>query len=638
MGKLDSASMLAKSSRRLPRLARLSRAAGTDVGRLRREPKMTDEYIGLTGAQIFTKVIQQHNVKHIFGYPGGAILPVFDAIYGVKDLDFILARHEQGAGHMAEGYARASGGLGVALVTSGPGATNLVTPLQDALMDGCPLVCFTGQVATTAVGSDAFQEADILGITRPATKWNVQVRHVTELPRRINEAFAVATSGRPGPVLVDLPKDIMAAVCTEQLCGEIQIPYEQKPVQVVDSDIEKAVQMLATAKRPVIYAGQGVLTSQCWDELRAFAKKTQIPVTTTLLGMGAFDERDPLSLHMLGMHGSAYANYAVQSADVILCIGARFDDRVTGRLDGFAPAAKNAAAVGSGGIIHLEISPKQVGKLVHPHVSIVGDAKDSLNLLNKRLMPKTAQDRADWLGKIKTWKAERPFTFTPNKPGELMKPQAVVAELYEQTKHRDDVVIATGVGQHQMFAAQHYRWHQPHSIITSGGLGTMGFGVPAAIGAKVAVPHKTVIDIDGDASFSMTAMEMATAAEYGINAKWLVLNNECQGMVKQWQDLFYAERHMATKMTNPDFVKLAEAMHCKGMRCSEAELLSGAMEEFLASNDTPVLLECVVDKDEHCYPMVAAGAALDEMVFENPLDGRGLVPSADRRLASISAP
>lgn len=307
---------------------------------------------------------------------------------------------------------------------------------------------------------------------------------------------------------------------------------------------------------------------------------------------------------------------------------------MTGRLDGFAPEAKKAAAIGTGGIIHMEISPKQIGKLISPDVSLVGDCRDSLARLSTKLMPKAAEDRSSWLGQIAKWKKERPFTFTPNKPGALLKPQAVVRELYEQTAHRDDVVIATGVGQHQMWAAQHYRWHQPHSIVTSGGLGTMGFGVPAAIGAKVACPDKTVIDIDGDASFSMTAMEMATAAEYGINAKWLVLNNEYQGMVRQWQDLFYDERHMATKMTNPDFVKLAEAMHCKGMRCSDPSDLSSVMEEFLASNDTPVLLEVMVDRDEHVYPMVAGGAALHEMVFEPEV----IVPSADRRLASISAP
>jgi len=611
--------------------------AREETMRIQRKAQMTDRYIGMTGAEIFVQLMQEYKVSHIFGYPGGAILPVYDALFDIEGCDFILARHEQGAGHMAEGYARAreDGAPGIVLVTSGPGATNLVTPLQDALMDGCPIIAFTGQVATTAVGSDAFQEADILGITRPCVKWNVQVRDVHELVRRVHEAFAVALSGRPGPVLVDLPKDVMASVCREAVSTEVQIPglkevSAQVKQQAPDEAIAKAVELLNKAERPVIYAGQGVLSADAHQTLRDLAFAGNIPVTTSLLGMGAFDERDPLSLHMLGMHGSAYANYAIQSADVILCVGARFDDRVTGRLADFAPEARRAGEEGRGGIIHMEIMEKQVAKIVAPTVSVVGDCGVNMEAMVPQLH---AKPRTAWLAQVADWKENFPFTYTKAGPGELMKPQTVIEELYQQTIHRDDVVIATGVGQHQMWAAQFYRWRDPRSVITSGGLGTMGYGVPAAVGAKLGAPDKMVIDIDGDGSFSMTAMEMATAAEYGVGCKWLLLNNEYQGMVRQWQDLFYKERHMATKMTNPDFCKLAEAMNVTAFRCTNAEELPEVMAKFLEC-EGPVLGEFMVDKNEHVYPMVAGGAALDEMVFAPKV----LEPSADRRLASVAAP
>jgi acetolactate synthase-1/2/3 large subunit len=604
--------------------------------RIQRKAETTDQYIGLTGAEIFVKLMQEYQVKHIFGYPGGAILPVYDALFEVEDFEFILARHEQGAGHMAEGYARASeeGKPGVVLVTSGPGATNLVTPLQDALMDGCPVVAFTGQVATTAVGSDAFQEADVMGITRPCTKWNVQVRDVHDLARRVHEAFAVATHGRPGPVLVDLPKDVMAAVCREPVSTEVQIPglrYATVNTPPVPMEaLKQAADLINNAERPVIYSGQGVITAGSHETLRELAFAANVPVTTSLMGMGAFDERQDLSLHMLGMHGSAYANYAMQTADVIVCIGARFDDRVTGRLADFAPEAKRAAAEGRGGIIHFEIMEKQVGKIVGPQVTVVGDCGANM----KALLPMLEhRERRPWLAQIADWKASFPFTYSHAPEGALMKPQSVIEELYQQTINRDDVVIATGVGQHQMWAAQFYRWRDPRSVITSGGLGTMGYGVPAAVGAKLAAPDKMVIDIDGDGSFSMTAMEMATAAEYNVGCKWLLLNNEYQGMVRQWQDLFYNERHMATKMTNPDFCKLAEAMHVSAFRCNSIDELPEVMAKFLEC-EGPVLGEFMVDKDEHVYPMVAAGKALDEMVFAPEV----IQPSMDRRLASVEAP
>ncbi|KAJ0405271.1 hypothetical protein ATCC90586_009778 [Pythium insidiosum] len=581
----------------------------------KKEPKLTDEYIGKTGAEIFHETLAELGVDVVFGYPGGAILPVFDAIHDSEHFKFILTRHEQGAGHMAQGYARATGKPGVVLVTSGPGATNTVTPLQDALMDGTPIVVFSGQVATQVLGTDAFQEADVLGITRPCTKWNVQVRNVKDLARNIREAFHIATTGRPGPVLVDLPKDITAGLCKVPVSKEPQLLgyYGQKKVEGnrvnQEANLKKAVELINKAKKPIIYSGQGALHAS--EELRAFARAANIPVTTSLQGMGAFDERDPLSLHMLGMHGSVYANKAIQDADLVIAIGARFDDRVTGRVPDFAPEARRAAAEGRGGIIHFDISGKQISKIIPATVSVVGDSKYNL----QQIIPLVeSKPRTEWHRKLQEWKARYPFRYRPSAPGAPMKAQRVIEELYTQTKHRDDVIITTGVGQHQMWAAQFYRWSRPNSIITSGGLGTMGFGLPSAIGAKVAKPGSLVVDIDGDASFMMTLTEMATAAEYNIGVKVLLLNNDFQGMVKQWQDLFYEERYSGTPMKNPNFVKFAESMNCTGLRCSKEEDLPEIMAQFLAE-DGPVLAEFMVEKNEHCYPMVGAGRALDEMII-----------------------
>eukprot|EP00128_Syssomonas_multiformis_P006007 Colp12_sorted_trinity150504_noHs@17585 len=479
---------------------------------------------GMTGAQIFHEMMLEHDVKHVFGYPGGAILPVFDAIYNSEHFDFILPRHEQGAGHMAEGYARACGKPGVVLVTSGPGATNTVTPLTDALLDGTPLIVFSGQVPTSAMGTDAFQEADVVGITRSCTKWNVLVKETKDLPRRINEAFHIATSGRPGPVLVDLPKDVTAGICNEVPDLTPCLPSSMVPKRQVkhteelltEEDWAQLAEYVNKAERPVIYAGQGVIQSNSYKILRHFAKAANIPVTTTLQGLGAFDETDDLSLHMLGMHGSAYANYAIQKADVILAIGARFDDRVTGNIKLFAPEAHKAALEGRGGIVHFEISPKNVNKTINAHKYVLGDVGDIM----VKLMPYMEHNpRHNWLDTIKKWKADHPFSYTPARKGGAIKPQAVIEELYRQTAHMSDkVTITTGVGQHQMWAAQYYRWRHPRSWISSGGLGTMGYGVPAAIGAKVARPDHIVVDIDGDASFCMTAMEMVTAAQYRISS------------------------------------------------------------------------------------------------------------------------
>lgn len=608
-------------------------------------------FIGMSGGQIFHEMMMRHNVKHIFGYPGGAILPVFDAIYHSKHFDFILPRHEQGAGHMAEGYARVSGKPGVVLVTSGPGATNTITPMQDAYSDGTPLLVFTGQVATSAIGSDAFQEANIIGISHSCTKWNVMVKDITELPRRINEAFKIATSGRPGPVLVDLPKDMTAAIL------RTPIPFKYTQPDLIEralpsnllrprtrptwgntsarltshavpnsSIIQQAVKLISQATRPVIYAGQGVLSSPEGPKmLKRLADEWNIPVTTTLLGMGAFDEEDPKSLHMLGMHGSAYANLAMQDADVLIALGARFDDRVTGKVDTFAPHARAAAQQGRGGIIHFEIQPKNINKVIQATCAIEGDLIHNLQHVLDLLPPqKSPPERLEWMETIKRWKSKYPFVYEPSQADSLMKPQEIIESLNDWASaipgRKKDLVISTGVGQHQMWAAQHYRWTSPRSIVTSGGLGTMGYGLPAAIGAKVAAPEKIVVDIDGDASLSMTAMELATAHEFNIGVKVLLLDNCFQGMVLQWQDLFYESRYSSTRMTNPDFVALAKAMHCHAIYCDRKEDLKAKMAEFMEyDNSRPVLLHVKVTDQEHCFPMVPAGKALHEQILHPKL-------------------
>ncbi|MBI1373253.1 MAG: biosynthetic-type acetolactate synthase large subunit [Phycisphaera sp.] len=571
----------------------------------------------MNGAQVFHELMVEHNVEAMFGYPGGAILPVFDAIHETKQFKFILTRHEQGAGHMAEGYARVTGKPGVVLVTSGPGATNTVTPLQDANMDGTPLIVFCGQVATGAIGSDAFQEADVTGITRACTKWNVLVKNVHELPQRINEAFHIATTGRPGPVVVDLPKDVTGAMrINRPVCAAPQLPgYHIRELGTSDQ-LARAAEMINNARRPIIYAGQGVVLSHASELMREMAISGNIPVTTTLQGLGSFDESHPLSLHMLGMHGAAYANWAMQEADCIIAIGARFDDRITGNLATFGRSARKASAEGRGGIIHFDISPEQIGKNVPTDLGIEGDARKNLELL----LPMIKHvERNEWIEQLAEWKRKYPFAFRPDdRPGH-MKPQQVVQELYNQTQ--GEAVIGTGVGQHQMWAAQFYNFKNPQQWFTSGGLGTMGYGVPAAIGAKLGMmieaekhgkQDRIVVDIDGDGSFCMTAMEMVTAAQYGIPAKIMLLNNDFQGMVKQWQDLFYEERYSHTEMHNPDFVKLAEAMNCKGIRCTSTADLKEKMAEFIAC-DQPIVGEFVVEKHEHVWPMVPAGASLDDM-------------------------
>eukprot|EP01134_Creolimax_fragrantissima_P007034 CFRG7034T1 len=587
----------------------------------RRSPAISSDYsrfIGKTGGEIFHEMMLEHQVDTVFGYPGGAILPVFDAIHASPHFKFYLPRHEQGGGHMAEGYSRVTGKPGVVLVTSGPGATNTVTPLQDALMDGVPLVVFSGQVPTHLMGSDAFQEADTLGITRSCTKWNVLVKDILDLPRRIDEAFEIAMSGRPGPVLVDLPKDVTAGVCKSCPHPRHELPFRafQRPESGFAMTAEKwddIADMINKAKRPLIYAGQGIISSNATKELTALATNGNIPVTTTLQGMGAFDELDSKSVHMLGMHGSAYANYTIQNADCIIALGARFDDRVTGNLAKFAPAAFKAAHEGKGGIIHFEISRKNVNKVIKSTEVVMGDVKTNL----KKLIPLIeSSERKEWFDQINKWKTDHPFSYSKTHgPSGALRPQNIIDELNTIVQKIDKpTYFTTGVGQHQMWTAQYIRWRYPRTLITSGGLGTMGFGLPAAIGAKTALPDNIVIDIDGDASFSMTSMELMTAAEYNIGVKVLLLNNNFQGMVKQWQDLFYAERYSATKMFNPDFAKLAEASGVRGMTLDSSMDMQKVLQEFI-DHDGPVVLDCIIEKDEHVYPMVPAGAGLDEMTL-----------------------
>jgi len=558
-------------------------------------------YKGKTGAKILHEMlIGQHKVEYMFGYPGGAILPVFDELYKTP-AKFILNRHEQASGHCADGYARVTGKPGVCIVTSGPGATNTVTPLATAQMDSIPMVVFSGQVPTKAIGNDAFQEADVTGITRPCTKWNYLVKNIRELPRVINEAFLVATSGRPGPVLIDLPKDISAGTMPEEV-DDAPRPHIVNRRKLAAThpqharQAEEAAELINRSERPILYVGGGAISSGAWQALRKVADKANIPCTTTLLGLGAFDELDPKTLHMLGMHGSAYANYAVQECDCLIAVGARFDDRVTGNLASFAPRAK---------IIHIDIDPSSIGKTVDVDVTVVGDAKGSLELMLPHL---EHRDRGAWFTQINAWKKRYPFSYRDDTNN--AKPQYVIEEINRQTK--SEAIITTGVGQHQMWAAQFYRWRHPRQMITSGGLGTMGYGLPSAMGAALGAPGKTVIDIDGDGSYLMTCYELATIAEYNIPVKVAILNNDFQGMIKQWQDLFYEKRYSNSPMKNPNFAAMAEAFGVKGLSCRDKKDVPKVVDQML-SHPGPVVVDFFVEPNEHVYPMVPAGKGLHEM-------------------------
>jgi acetolactate synthase-1/2/3 large subunit len=560
-----------------------------------------------SGAEILIECLKKEGVEHIFGYPGGVVLNIFDTLYDEKDIKLILTRHEQGAVHAADGYARASGKVGVALVTSGPGATNTVTGIATASMDSIPIVVFSGQVPTMLIGNDAFQEADIVGITRPCTKHNYLVKDIKELASTIRDAFHIASTGRPGPVLIDLPKDVTAGMTEFKWPEKVQIRSYNPTYQGNKWMIKQAAQMITKAKKPVIMAGGGVILSEAAKELTELAELSKVPVTMTLMGLGGFPGTNNLSLGMLGMHGTYYANNAVQNADLLIGIGVRFDDRVTGRTADFASGAK---------IIHIDIDPTSIRKNVRVDLPVVGDVKNVLKEIIKVLKEEKGQwgaVRSSWLKQIEQWKKERPLSYNFDK--KVIKPEYVVEKIYEITK--GDAIICTEVGQNQMWAAQFYKYDKPRKWLSSGGLGTMGYGFPAAIGAQFACPGKLVFDIAGDGSIQMNIQELATAVINKLPIKVAILNNGVLGMVRQWQELFFKERYSHVHLdVIPDFVKVAEAYGAVGLRATKPEEVEPVIKEALKIKDRPVFMDFKVDWKEKVYPMVPAGASIDEMIFE----------------------
>lgn len=570
---------------------------------------MSDEKLQMTGAEMVIKAMLDNGTDTIFGYPGGAVLPIYDALFKQNRLRHILVRHEQGAAHAAEGYARSTGKVGAVLVTSGPGATNTVTGLTDAMLDSIPLVCVTGQVPSHLIGSDAFQEADITGITRSCTKHNYLVKDINDLGRIMNEAFHVAQTGRPGPVVVDVPKDILNTVGIYK--GKASAKRQSyNPVKAPSAKhVTKAVELMEKAKRPVFYVGGGVVnagTKAC-SNLTKLVQQTGFPCTTTLMGLGAYPGDDEQFLGMLGMHGSLEANMAMAECDVMINIGARFDDRVTGRLDGFSPRSRK---------IHVDIDASSINKVVKVDVPIVGDAAEVLEMmleLWKRGKCKPNKEAlAKWWAKIEEWRARDSFSFKESKS--VIKPQKVLRLLDEQLAKKD-FYITTDVGQHQMWAAQHLTFRKPNHWMTSGGLGTMGYGMPAALGVQVAHPKKPVVCVTGEASFMMNIQELSTLAQYRLPVKILILNNHYMGMVRQWQEMFHGNRYSESYMDSlPDFVKLAEAHNIKGIRCKKTKDLEATVKEMLA-HDGPVLCDVWVDREENVFPMIPAGAAHNELVL-----------------------
>jgi len=552
----------------------------------------------MKGSKILLESLKKEGVEIIFGYPGGVVLPLFDEIYNEKQIKLVLVRHEQGAAHMADGYARSTGKVGVCLATSGPGATNLVTGIATAYMDSIPIIALTGQVLTSHIGNDAFQEADITGITRPIVKHNYLVKNTKDLPQIIKNSFYIATTGRPGPVVIDLPKDVLVSEAEFQYPDSHNLRGYKPKYEGNKLQIKKAIELIEKAERPVIYIGGGVIASSASTEVVSLAEKINAPVTTTLMGIGAVPWYHPLYLGMLGMHGTKYANYSVQEADLIIAIGARFDDRVTGDVKTFAPHAD---------IIHIDIDSASIGKIIRVDVPIVGDAK----LIIKEILTSVKRkEHKNWLEKVNKWKNEFPLTY--NNTEDVIKPQYVIEKINEIT--RGEAIVTTEVGQNQMWAAQFYKVTKPRTFITSGGLGTMGYGFPAAIGVQAGNPGKIVFDIAGDGSIQMNIQELATAVKYNFPVKVAILNNGYLGMVRQWQELFFGKRYSHTYIENSvDFVKLAEAYGAKGLRATKKDEVEKVINEALSYNG-PVLIDFQISKEENVWPMVPAGASLHNML------------------------
>lgn len=570
----------------------------------------------MTGGEVIYNMLQEHGVDTVFGYSGGAVLPLIDAFHG-GGIQWITSAHEQCSGHSAAAFAKSTGRIGVSIVTSGPGVTNLVTPLQDALTDGVPMVIFSGQVPTSAMGTDAFQECPATEITRPCTKWNYVCLDFNELPWAVNEAFRIATSGRPGPCHIDLPKDIvsMRAQVPEAIFKKSAMNHGDAPPMMDMAQIQRAAKMINKAKRPIFYAGQGA--NHCPEILRKVVKKANVPITTTVHGMGVFDEREPLSLHMLGMHGAAYANFAIQNADCIIAVGSRFDDRTTGVMDKYAPKAKAAEADGTGGIIHINIDRTTFGKVVKPTVAIWADAEHALTALEGQIDTEDSSEREAWVKQCLDWKEKYKFDYV-KAPGGKIKTQQVIeaTNAFLQKKgwmDEKDVYICTGVGNHQMMSAQFIRWSRPRSMITSGSLGVMGVGLPFAIGTQVANPKALTILIDGDGSFNMTSMDLQTIIRYNLPVKIAIMNDHRQQMVWIWQRLFFDGRYISVDNVNPDFVKMAQAWGMEAVSCDNEDDLPKVVEKWL-THDGPMLIDFKVVPDI-CLPMVAPGKALDEMIL-----------------------
>ena len=579
-----------------------------------------------SGAEIVFKCLEDQDVEFIFGYPGGAVLPIYDELKNHSLIKHILVRHEQGAGHAAEGYARSSGKPGVVLVTSGPGATNVVTALTDAYMDSVPLVCISGQVPTHLIGTDAFQECDTTGITRPCTKHNWLIKDIKDLSKTLHEAFRVATTGRPGPVLVDIPKDIQFAK-TSYLKPKIQKKLNGKSLNSFSqNDINNLIDLMNKSKKPIIYSGGGVINSgpEASESLRELVQLTGFPITSTLQGLGAYPGDDNQFLGMLGMHGTYEANNAMHDCDLLINIGARFDDRITGKIDEFSPNSKK---------IHIDIDPSSINKIIKVDLALVGDVKDVLKGINKTLKSKNInlkksnkQKISNWWEKIQKWRSKNSLNFKNSDKN--IKPQHAVQRLYELTKDKD-TFITTEVGQHQMWAAQHYKFNKPNRWMTSGGLGTMGYGLPAAVGVQIAHPKKLVIDIAGEASVLMTMQEMSTAVQYNLPIKIFILNNQYMGMVRQWQELLHEKNYSESySEALPDFIKLAEAYGCKGIMADKPDELDEKIKEMVQF-DGPVIFDCRVDPNENCFPMIPSGKPHNQMILgpsekeENKITGKG---------------